>query len=121
MAGEKLGFLVTHAADDPEVATLPFMIATAAMTMGVEPVVIFQGEGVRLGVKGFAETIHADGLQPLESLLAPILEAGHEIMVCSPCVKLRGIEEADLRDGVYVGGAGKIVQQMLECKNFVRY
>lgn len=121
MPQKKIGLIVTHCADDPELATLPFIIATGAMAMDVEPVVILQGDGVRLAVPGGAEDAAADGLAPVADLLAAVLAAGHRIMVCSPCLATRGISEEDMLDGCYVGGAGIIVQAMLDCENFLRY
>lgn len=118
---KSIGFIVTHAQNDPEMATLPFMLAMGGMTMDVEPAIILQGEGVRLAVKGYAETVHAEGLAPLEDLLSGILGAGHTIMVCSPCLATRGITEEDLRDGCFIGGAAKVVETMLRCESFVRY
>jgi uncharacterized protein involved in oxidation of intracellular sulfur len=117
----KVGFVVRHADDEPETATLPFMIANGALAMNAEPVVILQGEGVRLGVKGYAERVSAEGLPALEPLLAALLDSGYRIMVCGPCMELRGYSEDDLRDGVFVGGAGKVVEAMLECANMLSY
>ena len=118
---KKLGFIVTHASEAPEMATLPFVLANGAIAMGVEPVVILQGEGVRLAVPGQATLAAADGMAPVEDLMGAVLAAGYRIMVCSPCLALRGIPEDGLIDGCYVGGAGIVVEAMLECENFVRY
>lgn len=121
MATRKVGFVMTHANDDPELATIPFMLATTAMTMETDPVIILQGEAVRLAVKGCAENCNAEGMPDLESLFAGIIGAGHEIMVCSPCMLKRGITDEDLRDGVFIGGAAKVVEAMLECENMLTY
>jgi predicted peroxiredoxin len=121
MTRKKLGFVVTHASDDPELATLPFMLATGALTMDVEPVVILQGEGVRLAVPGGAEAAAAEGLSPEADLMAAVLSAGCRIMVCSPCMANRGISESELLEGCFAGGAGLVIQSMLECENFLRY
>ena len=121
MVDKKVGFLVTHAADDPERATLPFMLATGAMAMGVEPVVILQMEGVRLAIADGAEAAAAPGLAPLADLMGAVLAAGFPIMVCSPCMTDRGITEDQLLDGFFVGGAGQVVQSMLECESFLTY
>ncbi|HEY5549434.1 MAG TPA: DsrE family protein [Coriobacteriia bacterium] len=121
MADKKIGLVVTHAADDPEMATLPFIIANGALVMNVEPVIILQGEGVRLAVRGGADAVRAEGLAPLGDLMDAVLGSELRIMVCSPCLATRGIAESDLRDGCYVGGAGVIVQAMLDCENFLRY
>jgi uncharacterized protein involved in oxidation of intracellular sulfur len=121
MAGKKVGFVVTHAADEPELATIPFMLATGAMSMGVEPVVVLQAEGVRLAVAGGAEAAAAEGLAPLADLMQAMLAAGYRIMACSPCLATRGITEDDLIPGCFIGGAGQVIQSMLECENFLTY
>jgi predicted peroxiredoxin len=121
MSAKKVGFIATHAQDDPEKATLPFMLAVGAMTMAADPVIVLQGEGVRLGVKGYGETIAAEGMPALEGLLAAVLASGHKVMVCSPCMTKRGISEDDLREGCFVGGAPKVIEAMLECENMLTY
>jgi len=121
MADKKIGLVVTHAADNAELATLAFIIANGAMVMDVEPVMILQGEAVRMAVPGGADEVIAEGLAPLSGLMDAVLSSGLRIMVCSPCLATRGIGEDELRDGCYVGGAGVIVQAMLDCENFLRY
>jgi uncharacterized protein involved in oxidation of intracellular sulfur len=102
-------------------ATLPFMLAVGAMTMEVAPVIILQGEGVRLAVPGGAEAAGAEGLAPVADLMAAVLGAGNRIMVCSPCMSNRDIAQDELIEGCFVGGAGQVVQEMLECENFLKY
>jgi predicted peroxiredoxin len=121
MSDKKVGFIATHAEDDAEKATLPFMLATGAIAMGVTPMIVLQAEGVRLGVKGHAERVAAEGLPKLETLLAALIESGAPIMACSTCMQSRGLSEDDLREGVSVGGAGKVVEAMLECENMLSY
>jgi predicted peroxiredoxin len=121
MATKKIGLVVTHSADQPELATLPFILATGAMAMGVEPLIFLQGEGVRLALPGGAESAAAEGFAPLGDLMGAVLSAGHRIMACSPCLGSRGITEDQLIEGCYVGGAAIVVEAMLECENFLRY
>ena len=121
MVAKKIGLAVTHGADNPELATLAFVLANGAMAMDVEPVVVLQAEAVRLAVPGGAEAAAAAGFPPIADLMAAVLAAGHRIMVCSPCLASRGITEEQLIEGCYVGGAGIVVQAMLECENFLRY
>jgi len=118
---KKIGFIVTHSADKPEIAALPFMMAAVAPVMDVEPVIVLQAEGVRLGVKGFAASIGSDGLPPIEDLIAEQIAAGTKIMVCSPCLAARGLGEDDLREGVFIGGAAKVIEILLDCVNVVTY
>jgi predicted peroxiredoxin len=121
MGAKKIGLVVTHSADSPELATIPFVLANGAMAMGVDPIIVLQGEGVRLALPGGAEAVTAKGFPALADLMAAVLGAGHKIMACSPCLGLRGIAEDELLDGVYVGGAGIVVQAMLDCENFLSY
>lgn len=121
MAQKKIGLVVTHATDNAELSTLPFVLANGAMAMDVEPVVILQAEGVRLAVPGGVDAVAAEGLPPLADLMGAVLAAGYRIMVCSPCLASRNITEEQLIEGCYVGGAGIVVQAMLDCENFLRY
>jgi uncharacterized protein len=121
MASKTIGLVIKHAADDPEMATLPLMIATVAQTMDVGLFIVLQGEGVRMAVRGGADDVRAEGLSPAEDLLSGVLAGGTRIMVCSPCLTTRGYTEDDLREGFFVAGAAKIVEAMLECENFLSY
>jgi predicted peroxiredoxin len=67
MADKKIGLIVTHAADDPELATLAFVLATGAMAMGVEPVICLQCEAVTMALPGGAEAVKAEGMPPSQS------------------------------------------------------
>src|SRR5664280_1605135 len=87
---EKLVVMVTHGPDEPELATIPFAMAGAAVASDVEVVMGFQGNGCRLVVKGEAEKVAAPEFAPLAGLLDSVLEFGGKLLVCGPCVKNRG-------------------------------
>ena len=59
---EKLVFMVTHGPADPELATIPFVMAAAALASDVAVVMGFQGDAVELVKAGVAETIEAAGV-----------------------------------------------------------
>jgi uncharacterized protein involved in oxidation of intracellular sulfur len=44
----------------------------------------------------------------MKELLASFLEQGGKIWVCGPCIKSRGIDEADLIEGAEVTAAGSV-------------
>ena len=44
-------------------------------------------------------------LEPLEKLISDFIERGGTLWACTPCVRSRGYEDSDLRDGVLVTGA----------------
>lgn len=79
---EKLVIMVTHGPDDPEMASIPFALAGAAVASDVEVVMGFQGEGCLLVKKGVAKGISAPGFTPLADLLPTIQELGAKLLVC---------------------------------------
>lgn len=81
---EKIVYIVTHAGEDPERATFPFMFATAAQAMEVEAVVTLQGSGVYLAKKGYLEHVHGAGLPELKTLVNTFIGEGGTLLVCTP-------------------------------------
>jgi len=83
--------------------------------------VFLTSEGVRLAVKGVADSIHEEGLQPMADLLKNYLAAGGAFWVCSPCYKKRGYTESDLIEGATLVGAVKLVEFMTNDATGVSY
>jgi len=122
MADEKkLVIMVTHGSDDPEMATIPFVMAGAAASADVEVVMGFQGKGVELVKCGVAETVTAPEFKPLAELLTTIRDFGGTFLVCAPCIKSRGILEADLVEGAHVVTAGRFVAEVASATNALVY
>lgn len=118
---QKIVFVTTQFTNDPEKATLPFILANGCLAMDVKPVIILQSDAVWIGVKGRAEEVNAHGLDPLKKLLDNILAEGHRILACSPCIKERGIKEEDLLPGVYIAGAAKVIEELTTCSSSLCY
>lgn len=118
---EKLVFMVTHGPSDPELATIPFVMAGAALASDVAVVLGFQGEGVRLVVRGAADAIAVPEFQPLAKLLADVQALGGQLLVCSPCVKNRGIDPADLVEGAQIVAAGRFIAEITSSTNVLTY
>jgi predicted peroxiredoxin len=95
----QLLFTCTHAKDDPERATLPFVIANVAATAGKQAVVVCTVEGVE-----------AHGLPPLRELFEEFLGNGGEVWLCGACTKPRGITEDQVVKGATIIGAAKYVE-----------
>ncbi|RJS50071.1 DsrE family protein [Bacillus sp. PK3_68] len=107
---EKFVVSVTHAKDDPDRATVGFVIANAAIASGKETVVFLNVEGAHLGAKGYAEEIHEEGFAPLKELMQLFQEAGGDIWICSPCFKKRGYTESNTLEGAKIVGGAKLVE-----------
>lgn len=95
---EKIMYISTHGVEDPERASLPFVLANAALAMDVEAVVALQGASVFLAKEGMLEHVHSAGFSPLKELVDSFLELGGRLLICVPCIQERKIDEKDLID-----------------------
>jgi predicted peroxiredoxin len=118
---EKIFLIVTHAGEDPERATFPFVIANAAQAMDVEAMVALQGTGVYLAQKGYADHISVPGLTPLKKLIDNFVDNGGKILVCIPCIEERKIGQADLIQGAEPCKAGRLIAEMTSAKSTAVY
>ena len=119
---EKLVFMVTHGPEEPELATIPFVMAAAALASDVEVVIGFQGPAVELVHCGVAEKIAAPEFPPLAKLLADIRDLGGKFLVCGPCIKSRGIAApVDLVEGAEVVAAGRFIAEVTSATNSLVY
>jgi predicted peroxiredoxin len=120
--GEKLAIVCTHGPEDPERATIPFVLATAAQASEVEVIMGFQVNGVMLAKKGCAEHVFASGFPPLKELLDAYIEAGGKMFVCGPCVNSRKLDpNTDFVEGAKVVNAATFVKEFTEATNVLNY
>jgi predicted peroxiredoxin len=118
---EKLVFMITHGPDHPEHATIPFVMAAAALASDVQVVIGFQAEGVELVRAGVAEGIEAPGFPPLKKLLDDVRELGGVLLVCGPCLKSRDIAPDDLVAGAEVVAAARFIAEITSATNSLVY
>jgi len=118
---EKVLIIATHGPDDLERATFPFVIGNAALVMDTEAVVVLQGAAVLLAKKGSYEHVYAGGLPPLKDLMKTFLEQGGKLLVCSPCIKERQIDESMLLDNAETIAGARVVQEALEANAVLNY
>lgn len=104
------GINLTRSIDDADRSTVALVVANAAVASGKNTMIFLSSEGVRLAVKGVAETIHEEGFQPMADLVKNYLAAGGVLWVCSPCFKKRGFTESDLIEGATIVGGAKLVE-----------
>jgi predicted peroxiredoxin len=119
---EKLIIICTHGPEDPERATIPFVLATAAQASDVDVVMGFQVNGVMLVKKGCAAHVFAAGFPPLADLMTAYLEAGGKMFVCGPCVNSRKLDPSvDFVEGAKVVNAATFVKEFTEATNSLIY
>jgi predicted peroxiredoxin len=102
----------THGRDDPERATLPFIVANIAAAADQEAIVVLTIEGVWLATKGYADDIHYEGMQPLREVIDSLLASGGQIWACGACTKPRGITDEQLIDGARIISAADVVAEL---------
>jgi predicted peroxiredoxin len=102
----------THGKEDPERATLPFIVGNVAASADQATIVVLTIDGVWVATKGYAEGIHKEGFPPLKEIIDSFVENGGEIWACGACTKPRGITEADMIPGARIVTAAMVVEQL---------
>ncbi len=121
MEKEKLVVISTIGTENPEKATLPFVLATACQSLEADVVMFLQSSAVVLAKKGEAENVNAEGLAPLKQLLDTFMEMDGRLYLCSPCIKERGISMDDVIEGADVAAAGTLASEVMGAKSVVTY
>lgn len=112
---------LTVGKDNPDRATVAFVVANAAVASDKETVVFLSTEGVRLAVRGHADDVAEEGFARLGDLMASFAAAGGKIYVCSPCFKRRKLDETALVAGAVIVGGAKLVEFMGDACPSVSY
>jgi predicted peroxiredoxin len=118
---EKIVIIATHGGEDPERASLPFVMANAALAMDVQAVVILQGTAVLLAKKGCYEHVFAAGLPPLKELVDSFIQMGGVLLICTPCINERKITKEMLVENAQPIKAARVVTEVLEAKATLNY
>ena len=74
-------FVATHATEDPNRATFPFLMARGAFENGDQPEILFMGEGTNLLRAGVLESIVSAGPPPLREIYPDVAAANVPLWV----------------------------------------
>jgi len=99
--------LMTHGTDH-ELSSVGFTIANGGLTAGLGVSIFLTSAAVDLVRKRAAQSTRVAPLEPLEAMIGDFIKRGGGLWACTPCVKARGYEQADLIDGVTITGASKM-------------
>jgi len=89
-----------------ERATISFILAVTASKTS-EAAVFITSDATMLCVKGAAEGLVAEGLEPIKNLMDQFVKNGGKLWICPVCAKVKGINEQDLIEGAEIAGAPK--------------
>ncbi len=118
---EKPVIMCTHGPEDPERATIPFVLATAAQASDVEVELGLQATGVLVVTKGQIEHLCAPGFPPLRDLVEAYVEAGGKMYACGPCLNARQFKAEDLIEGASIINAAAFVKKITEATSVLVY
>ncbi len=106
---EKYLIHCTYGADNPEKATIAFILAFTSSKTN-ETAVFATSGAADLFIERQRPQIQAEGYEPLQGLIDGYLENGGQIWLCPACARAKGITEDDLIDGVEIAGAPKAME-----------
>lgn len=107
----ELVVVVTHGPDD-ERSSVAFTIANGGITAGLHVAIFLTSSAVDVVRRRAADMAHVQPLEPLRSLVDDFMARGGELWACTPCVKARGYEQADLIEGVTITGASPMHERI---------
>ncbi len=108
----KLIVSCNHGKEDPERATLPFIVGNVSASADQQTAVLLTVEGVWLATKGYADDVQKEGFPVLSEVLRSFVSNGGEVWACGTCTKPRGISEGDLIEGARIVTAAYFVEQI---------
>ncbi|MCC6445597.1 MAG: DsrE family protein [Armatimonadetes bacterium] len=113
---------ITHCHQDPDKVTVGFVVANAALGCDQETIVFLSTDAVWAAKKGEAEKIAiGEPFAPLKDLVTKFTAAGGRILVCTPCMKKRGIASEDLIEGASPAGGAVLVEFLAQGAGSVSY
>lgn len=95
---------LTAGLDDPERATIAFLVCTAGQTAGNDVLAFLTMEAVRLGFPGAPESVpQQDGRPSFAELWSQFAEAGGVVYLCPFCVSSRELGDEPLPNATIAG------------------
>ena len=111
----------THGNEDPERATLAFVLGTTALSADQDCTVVLTVEAVRIATPGYADEIRKEGFRPLGELVQEFIDGGGELWACGACCKPRGITDEHMRPGAKIVGAANVVEALLKSGSAITF
>lgn len=100
----------THGEEDPDRVIVAYLTAVAALDAGKEVVMWCTVEGVRLGLRGYADRIRADMDPPVARVHSQFIEKGGRFFICPVCFNERQLEDGELIEQAELKGATPLME-----------
>jgi predicted peroxiredoxin len=100
----------SHGEESPDNVAVSYLTAGAALDQGRDVVLWLTSEGVRLGIRGYANGIRVDQDPPVARLHQQFIEKGGLFYVCPICFNERELDEAELVENSELKGASPLME-----------
>lgn len=97
---------------DHELSSVALTLANGGLTAGLEVSIFLTSAGVDMVRNRAADSTQVHPLEPLKAMIDDFLHRGGKIWACTPCVKARGYQQADLLEGVVISGASVVHERL---------
>lgn len=102
---------ISHGTDH-EMSSVGFTIANGGITAGLTVAIFLTSAGVDVVRRKASDMTQVKPLDPLADLVRDFIARGGALYACTPCVKARGYEQADLVEGVTIAGSSVIHERL---------
>jgi predicted peroxiredoxin len=101
---KELVVMMSHGTDH-EMSSVGFTIALGGLTSGLNVAIFLTSAAVDIVRKKASDMTQVKPLEPLADMVRDFVKRGGTLYACTPCVKARGYEQADLVEGVTIAGS----------------
>jgi predicted peroxiredoxin len=100
----------SHGEESPDSVAVSYLTAGAALDQGRDVVLWLTSEGVRLGLRGYADGIRVDQDPPAARLHQQFIEKGGRFYVCPICFNERELDDGELVENAELKGASPLLE-----------
>lgn len=113
---------IVNCHENPDTATVGLVVAGAALGSEKDTTVFLSTDAVWMAKKGEIDNVHiGEPFKPLKDLLEAFISNGGTVLACTPCLKLRGITDDMLIEGVTPAGGATLVELLAEGTPCITY
>ncbi|MCA6079123.1 DsrE family protein [Fulvivirga sedimenti] len=111
--------LTSDVTASPQSSLMALHFAEKALENGLKVTIFMNVMGVKLASKD-AASIEFNG-ENLHGIIKSIIAKGGNVVACPMCMKIQGISENDLADGINVSSPGMMMQKLQESPTVFTY
>jgi len=111
---KKILYIQTSGVDTPERTYAPFVLATTAVSMGIDATIYFVIKGITVVKRGEAEKIKLGSFPTLKQVMDQAVNAGVKLEVCEQSCMLLGLGRGEFTSAAMIVGAATLNDRVLD-------